>query len=78
MNSIRAAIYAQVSSEQQAAAHSIESQLAALRTLEIGGNLRAHPHWDAILRNASRDNCKFSKQKPTKTRSGASQSFMFH
>ena len=30
MNSIRAAIYARVSSEQQAAAHTIESQLAAL------------------------------------------------
>jgi site-specific DNA recombinase len=30
MNSIRAAIYAPVSSEQQAAAHTIESQLAAL------------------------------------------------
>jgi len=30
MNSIRAAIYACVSSEQQAAAHTIESQLIAL------------------------------------------------
>jgi hypothetical protein len=30
MNSIRAAIYARVSSEQQAAAHTIESQLIAL------------------------------------------------
>jgi site-specific DNA recombinase len=30
MNSIRAAIYARVSSEQQAAAHTIESQLSAL------------------------------------------------
>ena len=30
MNSIRAAFYARVSSEQQAAAHTIESQLAAL------------------------------------------------
>jgi len=30
MNSIRAAIYARVSSEQQAAAHTIQSQLAAL------------------------------------------------
>ena len=30
MNSIRAAIYARVSSEQQATAHTIESQLAAL------------------------------------------------
>ena len=30
MNSIRAAIYARVSSEQQAAAHTIESQLVAL------------------------------------------------
>ena len=30
MNSIRAAIYARVSSEQRSAAHTIESQLAAL------------------------------------------------
>ncbi|HET6178434.1 MAG TPA: recombinase family protein, partial [Candidatus Sulfotelmatobacter sp.] len=30
MNSIRAAIYARVSSEQQVAAHTIESQLTAL------------------------------------------------
>ena len=30
MNSIRAAIYARVSSEQQATAHTIESQLVAL------------------------------------------------
>jgi DNA invertase Pin-like site-specific DNA recombinase len=30
MNAIRAAFYARVSSEQQAAAHTIESQLAAL------------------------------------------------
>jgi len=30
MNSIRAAFYARVSSEQQATAHTIESQLAAL------------------------------------------------
>jgi hypothetical protein len=32
MNSIRAAFYARVSSEQQAAAHTIESQLVALTT----------------------------------------------
>ena len=30
MNSIRAAFYARVSSEQQATAHTIESQIAAL------------------------------------------------
>jgi site-specific DNA recombinase len=39
MNSIRAAIYARVSSEQQTAAHTIESQLAALRERAQGDGL---------------------------------------
>jgi hypothetical protein len=37
-----------------------------------------HPHGDAVFRNASREKCKRSNQKPTKTRNSASQSFMFH
>ncbi len=38
----------------------------------------AHPHGDAFSRDASRRKCKRSSQKADKTRSGASQPFMFH
>jgi len=43
MNSIRAAIYARVSSEQQAAAHAIESQLAALSERPHADGLQVPP-----------------------------------
>jgi len=43
MNSIRAAIYARVSSEQQAAAHPIESQLAALSERAQADGLQVPP-----------------------------------
>ena len=43
MNSIRAAIYARVSSEQQAAAHTIESQLAALSKRAQADGLQVPP-----------------------------------
>ncbi len=43
MNSIRAAIYARVSSEQQAAAHTIESQLAALSERAQADGLQVPP-----------------------------------
>ncbi len=43
MNSIRAAIYARVSTEQQAAAHTVESQLAALSERAQADGLRV-PH----------------------------------
>ncbi len=43
MNSIRAAIYARVSSEQQAAAHTIESQLAAISERAQADGLQVPP-----------------------------------
>ncbi len=37
-----------------------------------------HPRGDAFSRHASRKKCQRSNQKADKTRSGASQPFMFH